>query len=100
MTFPVDAIRDAFPALREGTAHFDAPGGTLVPAVVAEAIRDSLSSAICQRGTITPAERRTDAIVLGARQAMADLLGVDRGGVVFGRSMTQLTFDFARTIAE
>ncbi|MDO9108006.1 MAG: cysteine desulfurase-like protein [Coriobacteriia bacterium] len=100
MAFPVDAIRDAFPALREGAAHFDAPGGTLAPAVVAEAIRDSLCSAICQRGTITPAERRTDAIVLGARQAMADLLGVDRGGVVFGRSMTQLTFDFARTIAE
>ncbi|MDP2232519.1 MAG: cysteine desulfurase-like protein [Actinomycetota bacterium] len=100
MTFPVDAIRNAFPALCEGVAHFDAPGGTLVPAVVAEAIRDGLSSSTCQRGTITVTERRTDAIVLGARQAMADLLGVEPGGVVFGRSMTQLTFDFARTIAE
>ncbi|HEX9094310.1 MAG TPA: cysteine desulfurase-like protein [Coriobacteriia bacterium] len=100
MTFQVDALRELFPALREGAAHFDAPGGTLVPTAVAEAIRDSLSSAICQRGTTTPAERRTDAIVLGARQAMADLLGVDPSGVVFGRSMTQLTFDFARTIAD
>ena len=100
MTFPIDAIREAFPALCEDVAHFDAPGGTLVPAVVAEAIRDSLSSATCQRGTITPTERRTDAIVLGARQAMADLLGVEPAAVVFGRSMTQLTFDFARTIAE
>jgi cysteine desulfurase family protein (TIGR01976 family) len=30
---------------------------------------------------------------------MADLLGADRGGIVFGRSMTQLTFDVARTLA-
>jgi len=99
MTFQIDTVRAAFPALCEGAAHFDAPGGTLVPAAVADAVRDTLVSATCQRGTITPAERRTDAIVLGARQAMADLLGVDPAGVVFGRSMTQLTFDFARTIA-
>ncbi len=100
MTLQVDAIRAAFPALREGAAHFDAPGGTLMPTIVAEAVRDTMVSATCQRGTITPAERRTDAIVLGARQAIADLLGVEPGGVVFGRSMTQLTFDFARTIAQ
>jgi cysteine desulfurase family protein (TIGR01976 family) len=30
---------------------------------------------------------------------MSDLLGADTGGVVFGRSMTQLTYDFARTLA-
>ncbi|TDB38044.1 MAG: cysteine desulfurase-like protein [Actinobacteria bacterium] len=100
MAFQVDAVRAAFPALREGAAHFDAPGGTLMPTVVAEAVRDTMVSATCQRGTITPAERRTDAIVLGARAAIADLLGMDAGGVVFGRSMTQLTFDFARALAQ
>ena len=99
MTFSVDAIRAGFPALREGAAHFDAPGGSLIPAVVAEAVRDTLESATCQRGSITIAERRTSDIVLGARQALADLLGADPGGVVFGRSMTQLTFDFSRTLA-
>ena len=31
---------------------------------------------------------------------MADLLGADPAGVVFGRSMTQLTFDFSRTLAK
>ena len=100
MTLKVDAIRDEFPALREGAAHFDAPGGSLVPAVVAEAVRDILESAVCQRGSITIAERRTDDIVLSARQAVAELLGADPGGVVFGRSMTQLTFDFSRTLAK
>ncbi|HEY5431903.1 MAG TPA: cysteine desulfurase-like protein [Coriobacteriia bacterium] len=100
MTFSVEAVRTAFPALREGAAHFDAPGGSLVPEVVAAAVSDTLSSAICQRGSNTMAERRTDAIVLSARQAVADLLGADPGGVVFGRSFTQLTFDFSRTIAK
>ena len=31
---------------------------------------------------------------------MADLLGADPRGVVFGRTMTQLTFDLARTLAK
>ena len=31
---------------------------------------------------------------------MADLLGCDAGGVVFGRSMTQLTYDVARALAK
>lgn len=99
MTLHVDAIRDEFPALREGAAHFDAPGGSLIPRAVAEAVRATLESAVCQRGSITVAERRTDDIVLRARLAVADLLGADPGGVVFGRSMTQLTFDFSRTLA-
>jgi cysteine desulfurase family protein (TIGR01976 family) len=100
MTFGVQVVRDQFPALREGAAHFDAPGGSLVPSVVAEAVRDTLALAVNQRGSNTIAERRTDEIVLAARQAVADLLGADPGGVVFGRSMTQLTFDFSRTLAK
>jgi cysteine desulfurase family protein (TIGR01976 family) len=31
---------------------------------------------------------------------MADLLGVESAGVVFGRSMTPLTYDFSRTLAK
>ena len=34
------------------------------------------------------------------RAALGDLLGADPGGIVFGRSMTQLTFDLARTMAK
>jgi len=98
MTLQTEVVRAEFAALREGAAHFDAPGGSLVPTVVAEAVRDALDSALCQRGTITLAERRTSAIVVEARQAMADLLGAELGGIVFGRSMTQLTFDFSRAL--
>jgi len=100
MPFSPDSIRDEFPALREGAAHFDAPGGSLVPAAVAEAVRDTLASAINQRGDFTVADRRTTEIVRQARLAMADLLGGDSAGVIFGRSMTQLTFDFAHSLAK
>jgi cysteine desulfurase family protein (TIGR01976 family) len=68
--------------------------------VVGAAIAEAMCSGISNRATVTEAERRADAIVLGARQAIADLLGADAGGVVFGRSMTQLTYDMARTLAK
>lgn len=100
MTYDVDAIRSHFPALDEGAAHFDGPGGTQVPDVVADAVRNTLSSAIANRGRITAAEINADDTVIEARRAVADLLGGDPRGIVFGRSMTQLTFDFARTIAK
>ncbi len=98
-TLDVAAVRARIPALASGVAFFDGPGGSQVPDVVADAIRDALTSPIANRGTVTQAERNADAIVAGARTAMADLLGADAGGVVFGRSMTQLTYDFARTLA-
>ena len=49
---------------------------------------------------MTAAERRATEIVDAARAAGADLVGVDPAGIVFGRSMTQLTYDFARTLAK
>jgi cysteine desulfurase family protein (TIGR01976 family) len=99
MSYDVAAVRAQFPALRAGTAHFDGPGGTQVPESVARAVADTLTSPIANRGRITAAERTADDIVLGARQAMADLLGADPRGIVFGRSATQLTFDVSRTLA-
>jgi cysteine desulfurase family protein (TIGR01976 family) len=99
MSYDVAAVRAQFPALRAGTAHFDGPGGTQVPEAVARAVAGTLTSPIANRGRVTAAERTADDIVTGARQAMADLLGADPRGIVFGRSATQLTFDLARTLA-
>ncbi|MEP6560730.1 MAG: cysteine desulfurase-like protein [Nakamurella sp.] len=96
----VAALRAHFPALAGGVAHFDGPGGSQVPDVVADAIRSTLVAGISNRGRGTAAERYADAVVIQARQAIADLLGADPGGVVFGRSMTQLTFDFSRALAK
>src|SRR5215207_7557805 len=99
MSYDVAAVRAQFPALRAGTAHFDGPGGTQVPEPVARAVAATLTSPIANRGAVTAAERTADDITLGARAAIADLLGADPAGIVFGRSATQLTFDLARTLA-
>jgi cysteine desulfurase family protein (TIGR01976 family) len=99
MSYDVAAVRAHFPALRAGTAHFDGPGGTQVPDAVARAVAETLTAPIANRGRITAAERLADDVVLAARQAVADLLGADPRGVVFGRSATQLTFDLARTLS-
>ena len=93
-------VRAAFPALADGTAYFDGPGGSQVPAVVARAVADAMTSGLSNRGTVTASERRAEAIVVDARSALGDLLGSDPRGVVLGRSMTQLTFDVARTLAD
>ncbi|TDW92523.1 cysteine desulfurase-like protein [Kribbella sp. VKM Ac-2566] len=98
--FDVVAVRKQFPALDEGAAHFDGPGGSQTPQAVADAVARTMTSALANRGRLTAAERRADEIVVGARQAMADLLGTTARGIVFGRSMTQLTYDFSRTLAK
>jgi cysteine desulfurase family protein (TIGR01976 family) len=95
----VERVRAAFPSLSSGTAHFDSPGGSQTPAVVAEAVAHAMTRGLSNRGQVTPGERMADEVVLGARAAVADLLGADPRGVVFGRSMTQLTMDVARTMA-
>ncbi|GAA1122929.1 cysteine desulfurase-like protein [Kribbella jejuensis] len=98
--FDIVAVRKQFPALEEGAAHFDGPGGSQTPQAVADAVAATMTSALANRGQLTPAERRADETVVNARQAMADLLGTTGQGIVFGRSMTQLTYDFSRTLAK
>lgn len=100
MAYDVERIRSHFPALREGAAHFDGPGGSQTPDVVARAVAETMTSAISNRGTVTASERRAEQVVLDARAAMADFLAVDPAGVAFGRSATDLTFHLARTLAK
>ncbi|MEI2774422.1 MAG: cysteine desulfurase-like protein [Tetrasphaera sp.] len=100
MTYDVAAVRAHFPALQEGAAHFDGPGGTQSPREVGEAVARTLTSAIANRGIVTRAERRAEDAVAHCRSALTDLLNADPRGVVFGRSMTDLTYDFARALAK
>ncbi|MGY2076429.1 cysteine desulfurase-like protein [Blastococcus sp. SYSU DS0828] len=99
MSLDVAALRASFPSLASGTAHFDGPGGTQVPEQVGRAVAATLTAPISNRGAVTAAERFADETVLAARLAMADLLGADPTGVVFGHSATALTFDLARALA-
>ena len=95
----VPALRAQFPSLREGTAHFDGPGGSQTPEAVGRAVAGTMLSDISNRGMNTAAERNADRVVQECRSALGDLMGVAADTVIFGRSMTALTFEMARTLS-
>jgi cysteine desulfurase family protein (TIGR01976 family) len=100
MAFDVEALRAEFPSLASGIAHFDGPGGTQTPRVVGEAILTTITGPLSNRGTTTRSESNADEAVAAFRSAYADLLGGDPRGIVYGRSATQLCYDFSRHLAK
>ncbi|CAA9341093.1 MAG: Cysteine desulfurase [uncultured Frankineae bacterium] len=96
----VSAVRADFPALAEGLAHFDGPGGTQVPAAVSDAVAGAMRSALSNRHGPFASSRRSDAVVDAAREAVADLVGGDPAGVVLGQSMTSNTYVMAGALAK
>lgn len=99
MSLDVNRIRAAFPAISDEVAHFDGPGGSQTPEVVARAVAETMVAGLANRGSVTAAERRAEEVVLASRTAVGDLLGADPRGIVAGRSATQLTMDFARVLS-
>jgi cysteine desulfurase family protein (TIGR01976 family) len=99
-SFDVGRARSRYPALTEGYAHFDGAAGTLVAARSAAAIAEVTGGAVANKSTAFAAGRRALSIVADARAAVADLLGADPTGVVFGQSATALTYIVARTLAD
>ncbi len=95
--FPSLALTlDAHPAV-----FFDNPGGTQVPSAVIEAVSDYYKTANANVGGAFETSRRTDKIVADARMAMADLLNAPGPEtIIFGPSMTALTFHLSRSLAE
>jgi cysteine desulfurase family protein (TIGR01976 family) len=100
MTFDVEAFRAHFPSLASGIAHFDGPGGTQTPRAVGEAMARTITGPLSNRFQGALSEQNADDAVTDFRAAFGDLLNTDPRGVVYGRSATQLTYDFSRTIAK
>ncbi len=100
MSYDVQRIRSNFPSLNTGLAFFDGPGGSQVPTVVGDAIAQAITKPISNRNVVTESEKNAEEIVRGFRHAVADLIDVDPRGVVYGRSWTQLVYDFSRTLAK
>ncbi|WP_375389091.1 cysteine desulfurase-like protein [uncultured Amnibacterium sp.] len=100
MTLDLERLRAAFPSLRSGIAHFDGPGGTQTPAAVGDAIARALTGPLSNRGHAVESESNAETAISAFRQAYGDLLHVPADGVVYGRSATQLAYDFSRHLAK
>jgi cysteine desulfurase family protein (TIGR01976 family) len=96
-------VRSQFPSLSQTVAgqpavFLDGPGGTQVPQRVIDAISDYLKNSNANTSGAYATSRRTDAVIAGARAAMADFFGCDPDEVVFGPNMTTLTFALSRSL--
>jgi cysteine desulfurase family protein (TIGR01976 family) len=96
-------VRSQFPSLKQvvngrPAAFLDAPAGTQVSQQVIHAIRDYLENSNANTCGAFATSRRTDAMIAGARTAMADFFNCDPMEVFFGPNMTTITFALARGI--
>ena len=96
-------IRQHFPALQRmhngsPVAYFDGPGGTQVPQAVVDAVSDYLLRHNGNTHWAFPTSQETDAIVLQAREVLADFLNAAPNEIAFGANMTTLTFHLARAL--
>jgi cysteine desulfurase family protein (TIGR01976 family) len=99
VTFDVNRVRAAYPALSDGYAYLDGAAGTQVPSAVIEAIADAYRTGIGNAGGAFPASGRSDALMAECRRALADLTGAEPDGVILGPNMTTLTYRLAETLS-
>ncbi|HEU4585839.1 MAG TPA: cysteine desulfurase-like protein [Gemmatimonadaceae bacterium] len=103
MSIDLAAVRERFPALERTVdgvpvAYFDGPGGTQVPREVVDAMADYLYHHNANTHWCYPSSSETDAIIAGAREALADFLNASPSEVAFGQNMTSLAFHVSRAI--
>ena len=99
-----DRIRRQFPALErthdgKPVVYLDGPAGTQVPTAVIEAISGALRAGISNHGEPSASSRLSDAIVMEARSAVADLYNATPEEIVFAQNMTSHTFALSRALA-
>jgi len=102
---PLDSawVRAQFPSLRlpvngQPAAFLDGPAGTQVPRQVMDAIQNYFLTGNANTCGAFASSRANDAMIAGARAAMADFLHCDKDEVVFGQNMTTITFALSRAI--
>jgi len=104
MTLDIDYLRAGFPALARAqngrkVAYLDGPGGTQVHESVIQAMAGFMKHGGSNLGGSFATSIETDAVVAGARSAVADLFGAEPGEIVFGQNMTSLTYAMSRAMA-
>lgn len=99
----MESVRKHFPALARkhdghDVAYFDGPGGTQVPQVVVDAMSNYLLHHNANTHWVYPTSVETDAMLLSARQTIADFLNASPREVSFANNMTSGTFHLARAL--
>ncbi|MGA8103232.1 MAG: cysteine desulfurase-like protein [Candidatus Acidiferrales bacterium] len=90
-SFPIEAVRATFPALRQPPPFifFDNAAGAQIPQIVFDAVNRHLLECNVQRGGRYPKSQEVDATIARARQSVADLLNArDAREVAFGMNAT------------
>lgn len=106
MSYDLASVRSCFPALAETDngqprIYFDNPAGTQVPQLVVDRMADCLLQKNANLGGSFRTSELADAVVIGARTAMADLLNAESTDeIVFGQNMTTLTLHIGRSIGK
>jgi cysteine desulfurase family protein (TIGR01976 family) len=90
--------RTRFSALAGDFIFLDAPGASQVPDEVGEAVARVYREASGNTGVPYATSRRIEALVDEARQATARFLGCTDDEVIFGGSMTTLSYMMTRTL--
>ena len=106
MTYPIEAIREQFPALQKlhqghMVCHFDGPAGSQVPHTVAEAMSDYLLNTNSNRCAPFSVSQQSDERVESGHATLAEFVGThDPGEIIFGQNMTSLTLALSRAIGK
>ncbi len=89
---PLETVRVWFPALAQGFGFMDNAGGSQVPGVVADAVRDYMLYSYAQTGAEYPASKRASQTVHDAHDFIATLMGAGDAGKVILASSSSVLF--------
>lgn len=84
MAYDVARVRGLHPALGDGWMRFDAQAGMLIPDSVSTTVSTAFRGSAPNSASPHPSAQRSVAVLEAARQAVADLVNGDPGGVVLG----------------
>jgi cysteine desulfurase family protein (TIGR01976 family) len=101
--FPIDKIREQFPALKrvhneKTVVYFDGPGGSQVVEAAIDAMAGYMRRGGANLHGLFPSSHETEKIIEEAKEALGDLLGVDKREIAFGANATSLTFAVSRAL--
>ncbi len=95
MAYDVARVRGLHPSLGDGWVHLDAQHGMLLPDTVSRAVSTAFRGSMPTVSSPHPSSRRSAAVLTAARQAIADLVNADPGGVVLGADRAVLLTSLA-----